>query len=430
MKDRFIALISAVLFWSSIGYGAIATAGVSYSIVDNQSLPGQSITIRAIVFNDESNAITWTPPKDLVLQWHQTDQTVIRSLASLKKPTQTLEIPVNNFSTIEWEAIVPSAAKGVQVISIEGAPNLFALDTSPNGNLLSDKQTKTPIVQAGAAVIGDQDPIIDSAELKAKGLSPDQGPAATQAPETAYSQQNFDRFRRSISSHEPVYFLMGSEPKSNARFQISFKYRLFNPEDEKKSGFHHHLYLAYTQRSLWDLSSDSMPFVDTTYNPSFFWHKEKLWQKKEQPFYLGLNTGIEHASNGKSGQDSRSLNDFYIQPEFNYIFGGGSTLSFMPRVKNYIAVSNDNKDYQDYMGLVEWKMRWRQEYGLSLTGSYQQGKQGRKTTQIDLSWPLKRTPFNMNGYLYAQYYRGYGETLLRYNQRSQSQVRFGLAFTP
>ena len=430
MKSLCLNLIRAI----SIGFGlfihSVATAGVSYSLVENHAQPGQAITVRALVFNDEANALTWTPPEHLVLQWHHADNSIIRSLARIKQPTKELRLPVNQFAMIEWEAIVPSAAKGIPVISIEGAPDLFALDTSPEGIRLASQPANAPIIDAGAAPIGQMDPIIDAEQLERKGISPTTGPAVAQAPLSPLSQQAFNNFRSAISSHDPIYFVVGSEPKANARFQISFKYRLFNTENEKEAKFHNHLYLAYTQRSLWDLSSDSMPFVDTTYNPSLFWRKEKLWQNENSPFYFGLNTGVEHASNGKSGVDSRSINDVFIQPEFNYVFGGGSTLSFMPRFKSYFAVSSDNADYKDYMGNVAWQLRWQQEHGLSVTGAYQQGKQGRKTSQVDVSWPLQRTPLNMNGYLYAQFYRGYGETLLHYNRRSQSQVRFGIALTP
>ncbi|NLJ62006.1 MAG: phospholipase [Alcaligenaceae bacterium] len=407
-----------------------AHAGISYSLVENHAQPGEKITVRALLFNDEANALTWSPPEHLVLQWRHADGDVMRSLASLKQPAQELRVPVNSFTLVEWEAVVPSAAKGVQVLSIEGAPDLFALDTSPNGALLANQLALAPIIDAGAAPIGQPDPEIPQEQLTAQGISPTYGPAVAQAPQNPHSSVVFDNFRNAISSYEPIYFIVGSKPETNARFQVSFKYRLFNPEDEKKSGFHNHLYLAYTQRSLWDLSSDSMPFIDTTYNPSVFWYKEKLWQNNNSPFYLGLNAGAEHESNGKSGDDSRSINDFYIQPEFNYLFDGGSTLTFMPRVKKYFGVSSDNPDYRDYMGNVEWKLRWQQDYGLALTGTYQRGKHNRKTTQVDASWPLKRTPLNMNGYLYAQYYKGYGETLLHYNQRSQSQIRFGIAIIP
>ena len=420
----------AALLGLSLSFSAVATAGVTYSLVENQARAGEPITIRALVFNDEANALNWTPPESLVLQWHQADQSVMRSLAKLKVPAQELNVPVNHFAMVEWEALVPSAAQGIQVVNIEGAPDLFALDTSPLGAQLASRYAQAPIIDAGAAPAGEMDPEVDSEQLEKEGISPNYGPPVSEAPLLPASQQAFENFRLAISAHEPIYFLFGSEPEANARFQISFKYRLFNPKQEQDQGFHHHLYLAYTQRSLWDLSSDSMPFIDTTYNPSFFWHKEKLWENENSPFYLGLNAGVEHMSNGKNGENSRSLNDFYIQPEVNYTFGGGSTLSFMPRVKRYFGVSSDNADYQDYLGRVAWQMRWRQENGLSVMGTYQHGKQGRKTTQVDVSWPLRRTPLNMNGYLYAQFYRGYGETLLHYNRHSQSQVRVGLALTP
>lgn len=373
-------------------------AGVSYSLIENKAQPGQVITIRAILFNDEANTIDWTPPQELHIQWSKEKQSTLKSTAQLQQSDQTLNVPVNTFGLIEWQTEVPTKATGVQIVSIEGAPELLAIDTSPNGMLPIKATTETP--------------------------------STPEAPQTTHSQDVFDTFRSAISTYEPSYFIIGPEPQSNARFQISFKYRLFNPKNTKDTGIHNDFYLGYTQRSLWDLSSSSMPFVDTTYNPSFFWYREKPWQQEGQNFYLGLNTGIEHASNGKSGDTSRSLNDFYIQPELNYTFGGGSTLSFMPRVKKYVGVSNDNADYKAYMGHIDWKLRWRQDHGLSITGKHQRGKQGRKTYQVDASWPLKRTPLNMNGYLYAQYYKGYGETLLHYNRNAQSQVRFGIAITP
>src|SRR3546814_19275315 len=77
----------------------------------------------------------------------------------------------------------------------------------------------------------------------------------------------FDNCRSAISSFEPVYFDIGSKGDTNARFQLSFKYRLFNPTDPLHPEFIDNLYLGYTQTSLWDLEGDSMPFIDTTYNP-------------------------------------------------------------------------------------------------------------------------------------------------------------------
>jgi outer membrane phospholipase A len=51
----------------------------------------------------------------------------------------------------------------------------------------------------------------------------------------------------------------------------------------------------------------------------------------------------------------------------------------------------------------------------------------RGALQLDLSYPLMRFLYgNVGLYLYAQYFLGYGESLLRYNERS-SALRFGFA---
>lgn len=65
-----------------------------------------------------------------------------------------------------------------------------------------------------------------------------------------------------------MYFVIGS--RATARFQLSFKYRLFDPDSwpvEKfapLSGPH----FGYTQTSLRDLGANSAPFHDTSYRPA------------------------------------------------------------------------------------------------------------------------------------------------------------------
>ncbi|MGO3890499.1 MAG: phospholipase A [Paenalcaligenes sp.] len=427
LRRLSIALLTLVLGLST------AHAGISYSLLENQAAPGETVTVRAILFNDGSSTLSWTPPQSLVMQWRGKDS-VTRSLAQLQNPRQPVNVPVNNFVIFNWTAVVPTALTGIQAVSVEGAPDLFALDTSrgdPNPLLAS--LAETPIVDAGAAAAGEkQDPVLNEQRLRAvgaAGATSEYGPSAIQAAHTPAGTSAFENFRNAISLYEPIYFVLGNRPETNARFQLSFKYRLFNPTDPTQDNFMDHFYAGYTQTSLWDLSSDSLPFVDTTYNPSVFWYKERMWDSADNRFFVGLNTGVEHASNGKDGDDSRSLNDFYIQPEFAYRFDGGSTLKFSPRVKAYFAMS-ENGDYPDYLGRVDWKVSWAQDNGLKLAGTYRQGHHGRNSMQLDASWPLQRLYSGMNGYLYLQYYRGYGETLLGYRHKSEPQLRIGLALVP
>lgn len=416
-------------------YSGAASAGMSYQLDATQASPGETVRIKGMLFNDTDNALSWTPPRNLVLQWRNEQGRVIRSLAYLETPAQQVELPINNFAAFSWKAVVPTEAKGLQALNIEGESVLLALDTSPlQESQVAGSPALTPVVDAGAAAPGStQDPPLPDSVVAAAGANAEQGPRPA-APITVAATDSgsaaFENFRNAISTYEPIYFDAGQKGGTNARFQLSFKYRLATPEDPARPGFFNHLYLGYTQLALWDLDGDSKPFVDVTYNPSLFWHKERVWSPAEHsPFYVGLATGVEHQSNGKSGAESRSLNDVFIQPEFRYRFGGGSTLAFAPRVKAYFA-KPDNDDYAHYAGHVDWKLRWAQDNGLVLTGLYRQGTEGRNAMQFEAAWPLRRTFLDMNGYLHVQYFKGYGETLMGYNQKSSGQVRVGLALVP
>jgi outer membrane phospholipase A len=251
------------------------------------------------------------------------------------------------------------------------------------------------------------------------------------AAQSVPAKTAFDSFRDSLSEYQPVYFDVSTRGRTTARFQLSFKYRLFTPDPGKQPTFWDHLYLGYTQTSLWDLQGDSKPFIDTTFNPSLFWLSDNVWNSKDQNWRLGLSSGVEHASNGKAGDDSRSVNDAFVQPALNYRFNSGSTLSFAPKIKAYFGLTSDeNPDYADYAGYVDWNLKWAQDGGLVASAMYRQGASSHRTTQLDLAYPLKRIGLNMNGYLHLQYFNGYGETLLGYNQRYKSQLGVGISFVP
>ncbi|HLU79794.1 MAG TPA: phospholipase A [Burkholderiaceae bacterium] len=412
-----------------LGWNAPAWAGVSYSLDRNHASAGETVLVRAVVFNDTPNALDWTAPPTIVLQWRNERGEAIRSIARLHSGAAEASIPVNNFARFEWRAVVPQAAVGLQAVNVEGDTTLLALDTSPTeaGKVVASR-ADGPVLDAskGDTVYGD--PIAASDDVARAGSSHAGGPVPVAAL-GGQTNPGFERFRSAISPYEAVYFDVGGHGSRTARFQISLKYRLFTPQDPQNPGFLDNLYVGYTQTSLWDLHSDSHPFVDTSFKPSVFWRQDALYRPENSAFFLGLQAGVEHESNGKSGDDSRALNFLYIQPEFNYRMGHGSTLTFAPRVKQYFSDS-ENPDYRDYVGNVDWKLRWAQDDGLVLTGLYRHGKGGRNSTQLEAAWPLKRTFLNMNGYFHVQYFKGYNETLLGYDQKTGSQLRFGLALVP
>lgn len=406
-----------------------AWAGVSYSLDRNHAAAGETVHVNALVFNDTPDVLDWTAPETVVLQWRSEHGEPLRSIAYLTTGTAAASIPVNNFARFQWRAVVPQNVHGLQAVNVEGDGTLLALDTSPTEHArLAAAPADGPVLDAGKGRPHQGDPVASELAVASAGATHSGGPAPVAAMSTQPSN-GFERFRSAISPYEPVYFDIGGDDSRMARFQISLKYRLFTPADPQKPSFADGLHLGYTQTSLWDLHSDSNPFVDTSFKPSVFWRQDAVFQPENSAFFLGLQTGVEHESNGKSGEDTRSLNFAYIQPEFNYRLGQGSTLTFAPRVKQYFA-TDENPDYRDYVGNVDWKIRWAQDNGLVLTGVYRHGKDGRNSTQLEAAWPLKRTFLNMNGYFHVQYFKGYNETLLGYDQKTGSQLRFGLALVP
>jgi len=127
-------------------------------------------------------------------------------------------------------------------------------------------------------------------------------------------------------------------------------------------------------------------------------------------------------------KNSRSLNILYLRP--TAIFGktNGLQLAVSPRVWSYVGDLSDNPDLPSYRGYADLRliMGWTKGLQLSTTGRMgDDGEHG--TLQFDLSYPLmKLFSGDLSVYLYAQYFTGYGESLLLYYDRSDN-LRFGFA---
>ncbi|WP_269496066.1 phospholipase A [Castellaniella sp. S9] len=402
-----------VPLWLAAASLPAAHAGIVYRLTQPSVQAGQAIQLQGVIFNDTGNALTVVPPATLEAGL-QDGAGRSRSLRfTLSSPPDTIVLPANTFAQIAWTATAPEGASGLRRLRIEGQPDsALALDVVDGGS-----------GRGGAKLVAGAGAMATAAAAAAESGSGSGSGIAEGEPSP------FDTFRNAISPYEPIYFIVGNRDGADARFQLSFKYRLLSPEDPAKAGFMDNWYFGYTQTSLWDLHSDSIPFVDTSYNPSLFWNKDVLWESRSHDWSVGLNAGVEHLSNGKNDDDSRSLNDLYVQPAFNYRFEGGSQLSFTPRFKYYFSTDRDMR-YPDYLGRIDWKLRWAQDDSWALSGLYRQGSEGRNAVQLEAAWPLRHTFLHMNGYLYAQYFRGYGETLLGYQQKASPVVRFGIALVP
>jgi outer membrane phospholipase A len=284
-------------------------------------------------------------------------------------------------------------------------------------------ETPRPWVPANPAAGGAQSPQIVAAAPEAVAQ-----PTASELNEDTFDPTAF--FKEQFFGYEPFYFIGGTK-SPNAKFQISFKYRIFSERGSlvknhpALTGFH----LAYTQTSLWDWSAPSAPFLDSSYKPEFFYEADQVargllgdWGR------LDLQGGLQHESNGKGGADSRSLNIAYLQPTYVAGKAGGLQLSLAPRAWIYLGSLSDNPDIKKYWGYVSLRaiVGWADWWQLSATGRVGDAWD-RGSLQLDLTYPLMALfSKNVALYLYVQYFWGYGETLLHYNDRTSS-LRAGIA---
>lgn len=226
--------------------------------------------------------------------------------------------------------------------------------------------------------------------------------------------------------NEPMYFVVGKNHDIKARFQFSFKYRMFSEKGivVKALPFMKHFHLGYTQTSLWNLSADSKPFEDSSYRPSFFWELQEpnhdIW-----PDYWRF--GFEHESNGQAGPASRSMNIVFVQPGWGMRIGS-QDLVFAPKFYSYVTRGEENADIAKYRGYADWVVRFGRQDGFLAALTARLGTANKGSVQLDLSYPIREQFFSRaGGYVYLQLFHGYGQSLASYNLREEAQVRIGFA---
>jgi phospholipase A1/A2 len=244
-----------------------------------------------------------------------------------------------------------------------------------------------------------------------------------------------------ISTYKVNYFSINQWPGNNnaqVKFQISMKFQVL---ETNLYIFKYDLfpaYISYTQKSLWNVGQNSMPFEESNYNPTFFldYPVNTMILCKFQLCDIILSP-FEHESNGLAGNRSRSWNRQYVQMRIGLESTEkmNVTNSFQSeKVLLYIklwhasaysdqdtylqSIGNNNK-FLDYMG--------HGEIGISIRNFIWGGIL--RDHQLDIRTPIFREN-NKNSYelefrqqipdmnfaIYIQYWYGYGETLLRFDQ--------------
>ena len=229
-----------------------------------------------------------------------------------------------------------------------------------------------------------------------------------------------------VSAHEPIYFLVGTEPKYS-KFQISLKYRFMNPEGSwsKKFPWLQGFHAAYTQTSFWDLDSESKAFEDTSYKPEFFYRSMNIDLFGHSVTNFFIQGGYQHESNGRGGIDSRSTDMVYVQPIFIFYHESSQLgLGVSPRIWAYLA--NEDKDLIDYRGYFNLGIAAGKADSLVCHSNVYWAKEGPSVT-LDATYPLREILFNnLDIYLQVQYANCLAESLLKFRERTQA-LRLGIA---
>lgn len=207
-----------------------------------------------------------------------------------------------------------------------------------------------------------------------------------------------------------------SPDRAEVKFQFSAKFNLAEDLFVDNGD----LYFAYTQRSWWQAynADDSAPFRETNFEPEVFLDFDNRWSLLG---WTNVNNRLafNHQSNGRSGDQSRSWNRVILESTF---INGDWAFSLAPhwRVPESDG-DDDNPDIERYMGYGDVTLAHRfgdQELSLLWRGNPSAGNMG---TQLDYSWPLFG---NIRGHL--QYYYGFGESMIDYDERSH---RLGIGFS-
>ena len=225
--------------------------------------------------------------------------------------------------------------------------------------------------------------------------------------------------------YKDTYFTVGAplnekpnEFNSDVKFQISFRQRL----TKSILPYHSHLFLSYTQKAMWNIFEESLPFHDLNFNPGI--GLQKLIVSKGK--LVGTATlMLEHESNGRDGEASRSWNKIS--------FSGAALIDpqLMVHAKTWIPIidGKNNKDILKYSGIFQAGAQFLstgKRWVADVTFVKRKGWNLNCNTIINVGYRIRERD---NQFIMLHFYDGYGENMLDYN-KYHCRLRIGLLIRP
>lgn len=197
-----------------------------------------------------------------------------------------------------------------------------------------------------------------------------------------------------------------------AKYQISFRVPLLTGLLDDSTT----LWFGYTQKSFWQVFNpdDSAPFRETNYKPEIFLRQRLDWDLGPGKL-SSANIGFVHQSNGQSEPRSRSWNRIRGSIAYTY-----DRWLFMASPWYRLPEGDerdDNPDIEDYLGYADYLAvyKWNDDHVIS-TRLMNNLKSSDNKTSVELGYSF---PIGESIKGFVQYYNGYGESLIDYNNRVQ-----------
>ena len=274
-------------------------------------------------------------------------------------------------------------------------------------------------------------PASSSSNAAAGGSAAGEGATTSFSHQIAAERQSLDR-SYSLTPHQPNYLLAwslrndpnrdelinpdGRLQEQEAVLQVSVKFPLWR----KILGTQNDLLFSYTSKSWFQAynSALSKPFRETNYEPEIFW---RHYGGLDLPLGIriaGWDLGYNHQSNGRSEPLSRSWDRIMgraaldISPSFSLL------LRAWYRIPEE-AEDDDNPDIHQYLGYGDVRAIWTPSRN-TFTAMF---RPGTRKNGFELTWSY---PITKHFRLYTQYYNGYGESLIDYDEKVE---RIGIGFT-
>jgi len=264
-----------------------------------------------------------------------------------------------------------------------------------------------------------------------------------------------------FSEYEPNYFTsnFGQNYYGQVKFKVSFKFDLdFGNKRDK-------LFFAYTQLAYWDLYKDSAPIRELDFTPTLYYERRfksinpaigKSWHYS----LFDVKGGFLHQSDGQpAGIYNRSIFKITANTDMEFARNtptqdclGLDVLDITIRTWIWRMVSPDNYNIADYQGYGQLITTWKFDYNRKSASTNSSNSTLNRSYPIvinDVVTPAKAgisnelnisiNPFikvpHWGGfpYILLQYFHGYGENLINYDNRytggkALNEFRAGIQF--